>query len=329
MHEYNLPDLTVAPMEGLTTFVWRKIHAKYFGAADRYYLPFVSPTVEPAFTQRQLRELAPEINEGFTAVPQLLTRRSDDFIWAARALADMGYKEVNLNCGCPAGTVVAKGKGSGFLKEPHEMEAFFNRIFDADLPIAISVKTRLGWCEEKEFDAISEVYSHFPIDCLIIHARLKTDQYKGEPRMEAFDRAAKRLTLPLGYNGDLTTLSDILSIHEKYPDLSQLMAGRPLMGDPALFRKAKGGLPASREEIKAFTEELFDSYTEAFGSRNNALMRMKEYWFYQLGLFEGGSALSKAIFKSRTPEAFGEALKPVFELPIRTDAERLWFKVRD
>ena len=70
----TLPELTVAPMGSLTTVVYRRLHAQFFGAADRYYLPFVTPTREPKFTDRQLRELAPEANEGICAIPQLLTR---------------------------------------------------------------------------------------------------------------------------------------------------------------------------------------------------------------------------------------------------------------
>ena len=112
------PLLVVAPMEGLTGFPFRRVHAHFFGAADAYFLPFITPTTLPRFTERQMRELAPGVNIGIKAVPQLLTRRVEDFVWAAKALADLGYDEVNLNLGCPAGTVVAKGKGSGFLREP-------------------------------------------------------------------------------------------------------------------------------------------------------------------------------------------------------------------
>ena len=84
-------------MEGLTGVIFRQVHSRFFGGADQYYIPFVTPTTLPKFTERQLRELAPEVNAGFEAVPQLLTRRTEDFIWAAKALADLGYTEVNLN----------------------------------------------------------------------------------------------------------------------------------------------------------------------------------------------------------------------------------------
>ena len=167
------PFFSAAPMEGLTGFVWRAAHSRFFGSADAYYTPFVTPTLEPRFTERQLRELAPEVNAGRNVIPQLLTRRPADFVWAARALRDMGYREVNLNLGCPAGTVVAKGKGAGFLRTPSELADFLRIVFDEVQGIDVSVKTRIGWSEESEFEDLADLYAHFPICRLIVHPRLK------------------------------------------------------------------------------------------------------------------------------------------------------------
>lgn len=323
----NLPLLTVAPMEGLTGFVFRHVHSRLFGGADVYYIPFVTPTIEPKFTERQLRELAPEVNAGLKVVPQLLTRREPDFIWAAKALADMGYDEVNLNVGCPAGTVVAKGKGSGFLRTPADLDRFLDTVCEADLGIDVSVKTRLGWSEESEFDLLSDVFNRHPLKTLIIHPRLKTDQYRGNVRVNVFDTYVNRFDVPVGYNGDVVTPADIERVRSTYPGLQQIMVGRALMADPALFRKAKGGKPATREEIAEFTRTLFETYARVFESRNNALMRIKEYWFYQLNLFEGSDRLAKNLFKCKTVEAFEEALKPIVnDLPIREDSVFGWHK---
>ena len=314
-------------MEGLTGVIFRQVHSRFFGGADQYYIPFVTPTTLPKFTERQLRELAPEVNAGFEAVPQLLTRRTEDFIWAAKALADLGYTEVNLNLGCPAGTVVAKGKGSGFLRTPNELQQFLDTIFNTDLGIDVSVKTRVGWSDEAEFDLLTDVYNHFPMKVLIVHPRLKTDMYRGKPRKDLLDRYAATMKMPLGYNGDLVTPADIETIQERYTGLQQIMVGRALMADPALFRKAKGGESATREEIVAFSSTLFEAYATAFESRNNALMRMKEYWFYQLNLFKDSEKPGKNLFKSKTPEAFFEALKPVVEeLEVLQDARFGWEK---
>ena len=319
------PLLTVAPMEGLTGAPFRRVHAQFFPEADRYYSPFVTPTQEPKFTERQLKEVAPEINQAIHAVPQLLTRRAEDFIWAAKALSDMGYDEVNLNLGCPAGTVVAKGKGAGFLREPAELEHFLNKIFTADLPIAISVKTRLGWSCESEFDLLSDVLSHFPIHTLIIHPRLRQDFYKGSVRREVLEQYRGVFHCPLGYNGDIVTLNDIK--RESTQGFSQLMVGRGLIADPALFRKAKGGSALTRTEFSDYTQAIFNSYCDAFGNLKNALMRMKEYWFFWHNLFNGAEKDVKRIYKAKTLEDYQSACQQIFETyPMTSDAQFGWFK---
>lgn len=333
------PLLTVAPMEGLTTVVFRRVHAKHFGAADLYYLPFVTPTIEPKFTDRQLRELAPEVNEGLNVIPQLLTRRSADFIWAAKELSRMGYKEVNLNLGCPAGTVVAKGKGSGFLADPLALSEFFEQIFDADLPIAVSVKTRLGFKNEEEFYGLAELYSRYPIARLIVHPRIKTDLYRGDVRLDVLDKALSSIQIPLGYNGDIVTVANLKAMMERYSTapkgLAEIMVGRSLMGDPALFRKVNGGLPATAAEVLEFYRELFDAYAEHFQSRKNALMRMKEYWFFQLNLFEEKSSdgmldiakYGKAIFRTKEPAEFNRLIEEiVHNFEILPDVRYGWRK---
>ena len=132
-----------APMEGVTGAVYRRAHHAYFPGIDKYFMPFITPTANGRLTPRQKRDVAAEANAGVPAVPQLLTRSAPDFIWAANALAEMGYPEVNLNLGCPSGTVTAKGKGAGFLAHPDELDRFFDAVFSA-CRAAVSVKTRLG-----------------------------------------------------------------------------------------------------------------------------------------------------------------------------------------
>ena len=317
-------------MEGLTGAPFRRVHAKFFGAADRYYLPFVTPTTEPRFTARQLsRELDRDLNRGLNVVPQLLTRRAEDFIWAAKALADLGYQEVNLNLGCPAGTVVAKGKGSGFLQYPDALREFLDRIFSANLPIAISVKTRIGYSHEDEFGALVDIYNDFAdgMDSLTIHPRLRTDFYKGDLRVHVFNRFFTELKMPIGYNGDIITVDDISRVRHRYKPLKMIMVGRALMADPALFRKAAGGNPATLPEIASFYEALFDSYAQAFQSRKNALMRMKEYWFFQHNLFVGAERAVKQIYKAKTVEDYQAAVETIFEnFDLRNVAVYGWEK---
>ncbi len=322
-----MPTLDFAPMESLGSAIFRRLHAQFFSGVDRYYIAFVTPTREPRFTERQLKELKREVNAGINAIPQLLTRRAEDFIWAAQALADMGYKEVNLNLGCPAGTVVAKGKGAGFLRDTHALELFLSQIFSANLSIPISVKTRLGWSSEEEFERLTDVFNAFPIHCLTIHARVKTDLYRGKARIDAFEKALPSLSMPIGYNGDIVSKEHIKAIEKRFPTLSQIMVGRGLVADPALFRKARGGTPASLKELQSFTDALYEEHAFLWGSSKNAMMRMKEYWFLLSNLFDGNAQKDlKLIFKARTEAEYKDAIGRLFSEPLRCDARFGWFK---
>ena len=160
-----------APMEGLTDSIYRRLHHKYFPGVDRYYMPFLSPTIHRQLTHKEDRELPLADSVGFVAVPQVLTKVSDDFLWASQVCHDRGYDEVNLNIGCPSGTVVSKGKGSGMLRDPANLDRFLEEIFAAS-PLPISVKTRLGLEKSEEFPAILEVLNRYPIKELTIHPRV-------------------------------------------------------------------------------------------------------------------------------------------------------------
>lgn len=149
-----------APMEGVTGAVYRRTHHEFFSGVDKYFMPFITPTTNEKLTPRQKRDVLPEYNEGVPAVPQLLTKSAADCIWAVNALHDLGYPEVNLNLGCPSGTVTAKGKGAGFLAHPDELDRFFDEVFAKCE--GISVKTRLGVHEASEFDKLLEIYNRYP-----------------------------------------------------------------------------------------------------------------------------------------------------------------------
>ena len=163
-----------APLEGITGAEFRRLHHKYFGGVDKYYAPFISPTCDHLFTPKEKRNLFPEYNKGVPVVPQLLTKVADDFVWAANALFEMGYDEVNLNVGCPSGTVVAKGKGSGMMRNPDHLDAFLEEVYRR-AEGKVTVKTRLGLNDPEEFHRILEIFSRYPIPLLIIHPRVRMD----------------------------------------------------------------------------------------------------------------------------------------------------------
>ncbi|MGN1364878.1 MAG: tRNA-dihydrouridine synthase, partial [Victivallis vadensis] len=178
--------MDMAPMEGVTNYVYRWAFAQVYTGIDRYFTPFISPNQNYSFTGKEWNEVNPANNEGMTVVPQLLTNKADHFLWACGELKKLGYQEVNLNLGCPSGTVVAKKKGSGFLTMPRELDQFLEEVF-ARTEVKVSVKTRLGKVNPEEFEEILAIYNKYPISELIIHPRVQKEFYKGHAHREWFD----------------------------------------------------------------------------------------------------------------------------------------------
>lgn len=200
-----------APMEGLTDRVWRQAHQKWFGPAgnaDRYYAPFISPPENRVLIKKKMAELAPAANPGAPVIPQLLAKDGELAAWMIGELRGLGYTEVNLNLGCPSGTVTAKGKGSGMLRDPVKLDAFLAAVF-ANAEGPISVKTRLGVEKPEEFAAILDIYNRYPICELTIHPRVMRQLYRGQADRAAFAASLPGCRMPVCYNGDVTTAADL------------------------------------------------------------------------------------------------------------------------
>ena len=287
-----------APMEGLTDSIFRRLHHKYFPGVDRYYMPFLSPTIHRTLTHKEDRELPMADSVEFAAVPQVLTKVSEDFLWAAKVCSDRGYDEVNLNIGCPSGTVVSKGKGSGMLRDVNALDKFLEEIFAAS-PLPISVKTRLGMEDPEEFPAILEVLNRYPIKELTIHPRVRKQFYDGSVHMEMFDYAVEHSTNPLCYNGDILSREQALAIGNRYPQVRSVMIGRGLIADPGMLC---GGTDMAA--LEGFLTELLSVYEVEFGGSRNAMFRMKENWGFLHSRFAGSDKLWKQLRKTTDMSEF-------------------------
>ena len=293
--------LYAAPMEGLTTYIWRRAQRDIFGGADKYFTPFLSPNGNLAFQRKELDEVTQ--GEG-DVVPQLLTNRGDHFVWAARELYAMGYREVNFNLGCPSGTVTAKHKGAGLLAYPEELERCLEEIFSALPDMRVSVKTRIGKNDPAEWPQLLAIYEKYPLSELIVHPRVQKEFYRGAVHRDAFEAAlAVRRDAPV-YNGDLFTAAEAEELCRRYPQVRAVMLGRGLAADPALCRRLRGGSAASRQELTAFHDRLLEDYRQRLSGDTPVLHRMRELWSWLGGSFDGAERERKAIRKARTLEEY-------------------------
>ena len=311
--------LSFAPMEGVTGASYRRIHREMFPGADRYYAPFIAPDSQGNFRLKHLRDVLPDSNRGIALVPQILANSAEAFLSVAAQLKELGYEEVNLNAGCPSGTVVSKHKGAGMLSDLTSLDAFLSRVFEA-APVKVSVKTRMGMNSTGEFPAILEIYKRYPLSELIIHARDRAGQYKSRPDREAFARAFEGCPFPVCYNGNIFNAEHMASLTAQVPGLSRVMLGRGAAANPALFRVLKGGPALGRDELREFHDRLLDDALSSGLSPHYAMARMKELWYYMIWMFPGSAREYKALNKSRSLDEYRSAVTLLFSTcPIDPD----------
>lgn len=398
----------LAPMEGITTYIYRNAHARYFGGIDKYFTPFISDkgfisdknfvtnkdfisdknfitdansvTAKKSgksLNTKELRDILPENNTGITLVPQVLTNSAGRFLAVAKELSSYGYDTVNLNLGCPSGTVTAKKRGAGFLGVPDELDAFLYEIYEK-CPMKISIKTRLGVSDLPEWNRLLDVYAKYPIHELIIHTRLLKEFYTGTTHPEAYAEAVNRLPIgdtvkiteeyasdihelckepydsrdhlpriPLCYNGDIVSLKSLedamtavnaslslLQNTESPVTADRVMIGRGIIRNPALavqLREARSDTACisdtrvvsladsivnrtavSKEDWRAFHDEILDGYIKIMSGDSPVLFKMKDLWTYMSQSFSNSEKYLKKIRKANRITDYVSAVDGLF-----------------
>lgn len=301
----------LAPLEGITGWIFRSAVHECFGGFDKYFVPFIRPNQMGHFSAREKKDILPEHNKGMRAVPQILTNRADDFLRTAEKLKDFGYEEINLNLGCPSKTVVTKGRGAGFLADPDRLDLFLEEIF-GKCPVKISVKTRLGMEDASEFARLMEIYNQYPIEELIIHPRVQKDFYKNTPDLDTYAEAARSSRIPLCYNGDIFSKQDYEKLILKFPDTDCIMTGRGILKDPSLARQLRGGKGADKAELRRFHDLLYAGYCEEMSGDRTILFKMKELWTYLAPLFADSKKYTKKIKKAEKCAVYEQLVDELF-----------------
>ncbi len=336
-----------APMEGITTYTYRQLHHRYYKGVEKYFTPFVSLRPDQALSTKEMRDVLPENNAGIPVVPQILTNHAGGFLEAAKRFSDMGYREINLNLGCPSGTVAAKKKGSGFLSFPEELDRFLDAIYkDPSVTagdFAVSIKTRIGRKDPGEWERLLQIYDQYPVKELIVHPRVQKEFYQGAVHRDIFREILKESKNPVVYNGDLFDVRAVEDFLTAFPQTDTIMIGRGLLRDPALAEKiekmaalssAENTISlsptenmasiSSKEKIvslssaedkdsrfKEFHDALVQQYQEVIGDDRNVLFKMKDLWNFMLQGRPDGPALAKEIRKAQRMPEYKAAVRQV------------------
>lgn len=300
-----------APMEGVTGYIYRNAYNKYFNSMDKYFAPFIVADQTDGFKSRDRNDILPENNQSLFLIPQILTNNAKDFQYTSRKIQQYGYDEINLNLGCPSGTVVSKNRGSGFLALKDALNTFLEEIYSQQ-ETKISVKTRLGKENPEEFYELIQIYNQYPIHELIIHPRVQKDMYKNTPNMAVFKDALSVSKNPVCYNGDLFTLEAYQSFVEAFPEIDRVMIGRGLITNPGLVGQIKTTEPMDKVRLRAFHDEVLNDYLTVMFGDVNILYKMKEVWFYMGQGFTEREKYIKKIMKAVKLNDYVHAVDKLF-----------------
>jgi tRNA-dihydrouridine synthase len=303
-----------APMEGITIHKYRNLCNEMFPYIDKFFSPFLVTKTKTILNAKELRDILPENNEGLSLVPQVLTNNAEDFIIMIRELEKLGYKEVNLNLGCPSGTVVSKFRGSGFLAKPEELDVFLAKVFDtfAGTDMKLSIKTRIGKDAPEEFYHLMEIYNKYEMSELIIHPRTQKDYYKNKPNLEVFADALKSSKNPVCYNGNIFNVKDYEKFTGEFPEVTTIMLGRGIICNPALAAEILGKGKMNKDLLKEFHNRIYGEYKQMYSGEKNILFRMKELWCYMIFLFQDKDKHQKKVMKSKNLLEYEAAVNGLF-----------------
>lgn len=301
----------LAPMEGITGYIYRNSYEKFFGNIDKYFTPFIVPNKSRSLKTKELRDILPENNIGMNIVPQILTNDSEGFITTVMKLKQLGYNEVNLNLGCPSGTVVSKNRGSGFLSKRDELDKFLDEIYKID-DMKISIKTRIGKDTPEEFYELIKIYNKYPIYELIIHPRTRQDFYGNKPNLDVFRDALSLSKNPLCYNGDIFNVNDYKKLVDTFPSIDKVMIGRGILANPGLVGEIKDNVLMDKKLLRAFHDDVLNTYLEVFKDEKNVLFKMKEVWSYMIYIFSDNKKYAKQIRKCQKLNEYKQIVSSLF-----------------
>ena len=309
---FDRADVLLSPMAGVSDRAFREICREH--GADVVYCEFVSAdgVLHGNAATFDLMEVSP--TEHPVGI-QLFGSEPATLAEAARTAERIGPDLIDLNFGCPVKKVVCKDGGAGILRDLPKMRAITEAVVEAATR-PVTVKTRLGWNDDSiRIVEVARMLEEVGVQALAVHARTRSQMYRGEARWEWLRRIKEEagLTIPLIGNGDATTPEKIERMFD-VTGVDAVMIGRGAIGNPWIFRDAKvyretGEVlpPPSWEERVSVVAEHLSLKCDWLGERVGVLEMRRMYGGYFKG-FRNASALRQRIMEEDTKAGVLEVL---------------------
>ncbi|WP_108866151.1 tRNA dihydrouridine synthase [Staphylococcus saprophyticus] len=314
--ELPRPFFVLAPMEDVTDVVFRHVVSEA-GRPDVFFTEFTNTEsyCHPEGVHSVRGRLTFTEDEQ-PIVAHIWGDKPDHFREMSIGMAEMGFKGIDLNMGCPVPNVATKGKGSGLIQRPEIAAEIIQAAKAGGIPV--SVKTRLGYSEIDEWrDWLRHVFEQ-DIANLSIHLRTRREMSKVDAHWELIGEIKKLRdeiapdTL-LTINGDIPDRKTGLELAEKY-GIDGVMIGRGIFHNPYAFEKEPR--EHTSEELLGLLRlhlDLFDQYTENEPRQFKPLRRF--FKIYVRGI-RGSSELRHQLMSTNTTD---DARKLLDEFEAQTE----------
>lgn len=301
----------LAPLQSYTNVCYRKAYNDIYGGIAKYFTPFFEEGKGSFSMPHLLPELDQDLNKGLLLVPQVATNSARFLIHFAKEVIRLGYNEININMGCPFPMLVKRQKGGGMIGELKLVNQILDYFFNAQIPIKLSVKTRIGITNVEEGLQLMKVLNDYDLEEVIIHPRLVVQKYNGVPDWSSFEAMGKTVRHKVVANGDITSFSQIKDLTECYPCLSAVMIGRGFLTNPAMCKE-----PVIKEEKFNMHKQFHDAFLGYIMERsidwNQGFNQLMNFWYYPLNESVEGKRFWRKLRKNNTRELYGGWLNEVW-----------------
>ena len=309
------PKIYLAPFQGITGPVFRENYAKHFEGIDKFFTPFFTGIHKAKSLSSKAAEFEITNYNRIPLVPQILSKDADEMLRFAKFCREKGFEEINWNLGCPYPRVANKKRGSGMIPFPGLVDEILAKLMP-EIPIQLTVKTRLGYFSADEILQLMTVLNRYPIPEIIIHARIGKQLYKGGVLVEAFEQAAGISTVPVAYNGDIFSVPDFEAFNRRFADIEHWMIGRGLLVDPFLPALIKGmalpDLSERKTNVRKFMDDLYYGYRKKMNDRLQAINVLKELWGFLCFSFDDPHKVFNRLKKTKSFDEYEDAVNAVF-----------------
>lgn len=293
--------------------MFREAFAEIFNSVDKYFSPFIQIKNNNFQRPSQFKDILPEHCQYHNAVPQYIGNKPDEIQFLCSKLSELSITELNLNMGCPYPMVTNKKQGAGILPHPDLIDKLLETACLSGLKI--SVKCRLGLRDNNDTLRLTNIFNQYPLTEIIIHPRTGSQMYKGTCDRTTFNEIVSRLTIPFGYNGDITSIAEYQKITAEITGPGSISLGRGLLRNPFLAGEIKGTsftTTQKKEMLFRFHTKLLNLSLERFSDERQAILHLYEFWTYFHQQFDNGQKVLKSIKKAKNLIAYKNATQTAF-----------------